>query len=1164
MSEQGPLVDDGKVSGEAEKNCQSGTRIGVCTVIAIAVFGLAYGVVGRQKTSDSEVLGIPAEFLRDKPLGDSRVYQAATLPNGIKVVTVQDPQSMQAAFSLTVDAGQFDDPRRFPGLAHFCEHMVFLGTERYPDPDGFDAFMSSHGGSDNAYTAKQVTNYYGSVSHDAIDAALDRFSDFFRAPIFNRSFVEREVHAIDSEHAKNVQDPTSRVLAVLYSLANPASPVSQFHTGNLETLYEWPIGNGSNPVDALQVYFEDHYCPSKMHLVMFGPRDSSEQLRLALEKFGDIPAGNTACRGSASNWARPAPWSPQRLQQWVTIQGNNPQASLWMHFPLEDLTVLYRSQPMVYIEYVITYSGNGGLQRILVDDLGLVTSISPLSDDSSAGSQFFLAASLTPLGREHTDLIMDIVFAYLAILQRDGVDEDLYASLKNVSRLTWDWAEQPGAQSTVSDLSERMTRMPPAEVLSGDSLVAELDPRLVESLIKQLQPENMNVAFVDPDAAASMSSSTELPHFGVEYAVEGIDARLPGAAERWSSWLSGSSEEEITSAVQNRLTAAGFSAATFVVPRQPQALRHVPSDLNLDNMHVADVPEDANPDLQLYGPRPEEFEAEALLLQSGSGDGVGEGRAMLQTYSKEVWFRRGWKSVSPKALVQVALRRLQAPGEAEASALTSARLEMYSKLLGEHLTPQMADLVATGVSYTVSASTGGFSFSFSGFTPMLPQLIQRVIEEFNTFNRQGNAAEEARFARLKTEWNESLSTYSDMPVSYALADRNLMFQRGPHSRVELRTALDEVTLDSARSSVREFVLSKPLHLTSLIMGNLAETDAQAAISAIASGIELPEGTVVEDPAADARVEHVKRVVQAQGPVELRVANPREGDDNDVVVLSVFGGVTTVESRALFNIIGSVLQQTAYSYLRTEKQLGYVVTGGASIMSNVDYVSIIIQGNRLNADEAEAAAEYVFSTLVLAKLRELSDEDFASLRGAYLQELAAPPTGPSDEVSHFWGPVQNGGHCFSLHDLIVQYVNDTMTSRDLLVDAYERLVLPSTGVRRKVAVKYFAGSVPSQQNLTAAEDMWRKQKVPDEHVALMIREREAATVLDKVDSTTREQLLEAGSYYSTDLKCSLASSSDSAAGLAAEKMQLVDADEDSSFMLERRLRHGQAQVALGSD
>lgn len=97
------------------------------------------------------------------------------------------------------------DPREFPGLAHFLEHMLFLGTEKYPEENAYHKFIHEHGGSSNAFTSSEFTNFHFDVTPAYLAPALDRFAQFFIAPMFTESATEREVNAVHSEHQKNIQ-----------------------------------------------------------------------------------------------------------------------------------------------------------------------------------------------------------------------------------------------------------------------------------------------------------------------------------------------------------------------------------------------------------------------------------------------------------------------------------------------------------------------------------------------------------------------------------------------------------------------------------------------------------------------------------------------------------------------------------------------------------------------------------------------------------------------------------------------------------------------------------------------------------------------------------------------------------------------------------------------
>ncbi|MEE3214854.1 MAG: insulinase family protein, partial [Pseudomonadota bacterium] len=68
---------------------------------------------------------------------DDRDYRVLTLDNGLEVLLVSDPEADKAAASLNVSVGSAQDPDDLQGLAHLLEHMLFLGTEAYPEADAY-------------------------------------------------------------------------------------------------------------------------------------------------------------------------------------------------------------------------------------------------------------------------------------------------------------------------------------------------------------------------------------------------------------------------------------------------------------------------------------------------------------------------------------------------------------------------------------------------------------------------------------------------------------------------------------------------------------------------------------------------------------------------------------------------------------------------------------------------------------------------------------------------------------------------------------------------------------------------------------------------------------------------------------------------------------------
>lgn len=128
-----------------------------------------------------------ATNIQIETLNDVRFSHLHQIPLFLKLKSIQDifitllPQGFLLTFLFcsrhlcsTSLSGSLSDPSNIAGLAHFCEHMLFLGTKKYPKENEYSQFLSEHAGSSNAFTSGEHTNYYFDVSHEHLQGALDR------------------------------------------------------------------------------------------------------------------------------------------------------------------------------------------------------------------------------------------------------------------------------------------------------------------------------------------------------------------------------------------------------------------------------------------------------------------------------------------------------------------------------------------------------------------------------------------------------------------------------------------------------------------------------------------------------------------------------------------------------------------------------------------------------------------------------------------------------------------------------------------------------------------------------------------------------------------------------------------------------------------------------
>lgn len=186
-----------------------------------------------------------------------------------------------------------------------CLPRVPAGTLPYPGENEYNAYLASNGGSSNAYTDLEDTNYFFSVAAGGLEGALDRFAQFFIAPTFNDSSMARELKAVDSEHRKNLQSDTWRRYQLLKHVSSPATPFNSFSTGDLETLDKPGVRA------AMLAFHAAHYHAPRMRLTVVGNQPLDTLAEWVAGKFSPIasvprtftfvqaPAGTTGAGGDA-------------------------------------------------------------------------------------------------------------------------------------------------------------------------------------------------------------------------------------------------------------------------------------------------------------------------------------------------------------------------------------------------------------------------------------------------------------------------------------------------------------------------------------------------------------------------------------------------------------------------------------------------------------------------------------------------------------------------------------------------------------------------------------------------------------------------------------------------------------------------------------------------
>ncbi|KAG8786898.1 Insulinase (Peptidase M16) [Serendipita sp. 397] len=375
---------------------------------------------------------------------DSRQYGLIKLENQLEVLLVSDPEADQAAVSLDVGIGHMSDPDDMPGLAHFCEHLSFMGTKDFPVENEYKNYIRKHGGATNASTSSKTTTYHFKVQAPFLEGGIKRFSAFFHSPLFSSSCVLREVNAVDSENSKNQQMDSRRLYQLWKSLSDAHHPWNKFGCGNKDTLLKGNVEDGSESRQRVMDWWQNHYCASRMKVTVVGTESLKVLGDLAYQNFSKVPNRSL---GPLPVTTSP-PWSTSSGPDLWFVKTVKDTQRLEISFPIPDQDSLYEHKPSSYISHLVGHEGPGSIFNLLHEQ-GLATTLSCGLHSAGRGvSLMDIDITLTKLGLGQYEKVLSAIFHYITLLPSALEEPYHFEELRKMAQISFANAENPSTSGT--------------------------------------------------------------------------------------------------------------------------------------------------------------------------------------------------------------------------------------------------------------------------------------------------------------------------------------------------------------------------------------------------------------------------------------------------------------------------------------------------------------------------------------------------------------------------------------------------------------------------------------------------------------------------------------------------------------------------------------------
>ncbi|CAJ0832866.1 6120_t:CDS:10 [Entrophospora sp. SA101] len=420
----------------------------------------------------------------EKPENDNRSYRLIHLNNELEALLIHDPETDKSSAALDVHVGQLSDPDNLEGLAHFCEHLLFMGTKKYPKENEYSEYLSNHGGYSNAYTSEDHTNYYFEVAHENLE-----------------------------EFKKNLQSDIFRLYELGRILSSPKHPYKKFGTGNLVTLKDNPLKEGLDVRDELLKFHNNYYSANIMKLVVLGQEPLDQLTQWVVDKFSDVNNKSIPIPIFKEN-----PYTKNELMKKVFVKPVKDLISLKIKFPFPVQDPLFRAKPGRYLSHLLGHEGAGSIFSLLKKK-GLANSLEAGPEDSNAGFGFFnIDVDLTESGLANYEEVVKIIFQYIKMLKNEGIQEWIYHEAEILSTVSFKFKEKSPPEDYTSELSNALQSPYPREwVLNKSYIFREYNPKLIQENLDWLRPDNFILTLV---SQTFTNLDQKEKQYGIEYKVE--------------------------------------------------------------------------------------------------------------------------------------------------------------------------------------------------------------------------------------------------------------------------------------------------------------------------------------------------------------------------------------------------------------------------------------------------------------------------------------------------------------------------------------------------------------------------------------------------------------------------------------------------------------------
>ncbi|CAK55760.1 unnamed protein product (macronuclear) [Paramecium tetraurelia] len=946
------------------------------------------------------------------PIIDKNEYQYFTLSNGLKVLVIQDPEAKIAQAALCVNVGSWTEPDEYPGLAHFLEHMLFQGSKSYPQEGYFQKLVAEGGGSTNAYTRGEETNYYMKINNERVVEALQVFAHFFIDPLLDSSMVEREVNAVNSEYEIAVSGDLWKISHLFQILSN--KPIGRFTIGSLKTL--------KDPMKELVKFHSQFYSANIMSLVVKSNYPDMAKWIREQSDFSQIPNLNLKKRSKLH-----LPLKKTGLM--VKYKTNGDKNQLILAYQLDSPRTAKKSKTLPMIASLIKSKHKEGLLDYLVrQKMALNVDAGTFLEGNGDFTFFLIEIELIEgvdelkVAETVTGYFNNMLDQFFQEVDKNEINytpylEEIWQQYKQLQLSQYNYLDN-NHYPTVQQIAHNLNYFDYTDAMSIEFLYEEFQPESIYNyLTEMLNPSNI-VIFHGSPKFTNLKQSSEL--YRLEYEI---------------MTLSREQIKKLSSAVTTKVVLFDWVKSKQLPLLLPKINTFIPKDFSIKSLCREQTS---------FIQAPLVFKSKEDCIQHEKEyEAINHYPLMIKrTVETKAWWKLQRQFQVPQIFTGVMFNTPKSINSLKDKLL----IQVFNTLVTDNLNQEIQEAIDAGYQFQFTPSIKGVSLELYGWSDNYQSFFEKVLQSIN--NLKYDSFYQVK-QKLMIYYN---NIYQDKLFRVAMSEYlNQVVQAQYYTSQLFQDELATLDLESLQEFHSNYFSN--FRVSSFVSGNILRSEVEDLLHTIRKVFHKSSSHTSEEP-------HVFNIRDFTNKKVVVPLTHKGGDNNDVngATINYYQiGHRNKKNFAIMNLIQQFFHNHAFQYLRTERQLGYVALMRFIPIGCIDGAAIIVQGT--------AQMPYVVNQHIEDFLKQfhnvllsLADDQLDNIKNGAKSALQEKDKSLYDESAYIWSQIRGNNLQLEEKEIAIAMIDEIM-QKDI-VDFYEKYFIKQ---QNKLSLQIYGKGLIEQFN-----------------------------------------------------------------------------------------------------